>query len=373
MMTEFWRGRRVFVTGHTGFKGAWLCLLLRRMGAHVAGYALDPPTRPALFELARVGDLVQSTIADVRDLDRLARSIGDFGPDCVIHMAAQSVVLDSYADPVGTYSVNVMGTVNVLEAVRRLARSVVVINVTTDKCYRNRGWVWGYRENDRLGGRDPYSNSKACAELVAEAYRQSYFPIDEIDRHGVSIACARAGNVIGGGDWTPHQLVPAAVAAFREGKPVVLRNPKATRPWQYVLDCLGGYLRLAAAATGSPKQYSEEWNFGPSVDDVITVAEVAEALAKHWNVVPAWEPSRDRHPREETMLMLDCAKAGKELGWRCRLTPRAAIDWVAEWYLRTQSGEAARDVSNAQIDAYLDSIGELTGPDTSDSASPLGS
>ena len=241
MNTQFWRHKRVLITGHTGFKGSWLSLWLNSVGAHVSGFALTPPSEPSLYELARVDETVRSTIGDIRDLASLQRVVETAAPEVIFHMAAQSVVLSSYEAPVDTYSTNVMGTVHVLESLRRAGGRSTVVNVTTDKCYENKGWVWGYREDDRLGGHDPYSNSKACAELVAQAYRDSFFPPDDLARHGVGLASARAGNVIGGGDWTPHQLIPAAVAALLQGASVVLRHPEATRPWQHVLDCLSGY------------------------------------------------------------------------------------------------------------------------------------
>ncbi|HKO68753.1 MAG TPA: CDP-glucose 4,6-dehydratase, partial [Burkholderiaceae bacterium] len=247
MNPQSWRGKDVLVTGHTGFKGAWLCMLLQALEARVAGYALDPPTDPSLYELARVDELVDSTVGDIRDLEALSNRVRAFAPGIVFHMAAQSVVLRSYDDPVETYSTNVLGTVHLLEAVRRMGRPCTVINVTTDKCYENEGRVSGYAEDATLGGRDPYSNSKACAELVGNAYRASFFPLDRRSEHGVGLASARAGNVIGGGDWTARQLVPDTIASFIESKAVVLRHPRAVRPWQHVLDCLSGYLTLAEA------------------------------------------------------------------------------------------------------------------------------
>lgn len=350
----FWRDRRVLVTGHTGFKGAWLCLLLKRLGANVWGYALAPPTHPSLYTWAGVHSCVCSTLADVRDLQCLESVVGEAQPEVLIHMAAQSVVLTSYENPSDTYSTNVMGTVNVLEAVRRTGRPVTVINVTTDKCYRNNSWVWSYRENDALGGRDPYSNSKTCSELVTQAYQHSFFPTERFAEHEVVIGCARAGNVIGGGDWTAHQLIPNAVEAFSQGRPVELRNPTAVRPWQHVLDCLNGYLTLAEALATAPEQHSGVWNFGPSVDDVFTVAQVAEALAPHWDVSPAWTQAPGDYPHEEGELRLDCSKATRYLHWRCRLSTNTALDWVAQWYRRTLDSTYARQVCEDQIAAFLD-------------------
>jgi CDP-glucose 4,6-dehydratase len=233
-----------------------------------------------------------------------------------------------------------------------------MVNVTTDKCYRNQDWVWGYRESDPLGGRDPYSNSKACAELVAQAYRHSFFPAEDVARHRVAIGCARAGNVIGGGDWTPHQLVPAVVAAFERGEAVELRHPEAVRPWQHVLDCLRGYLTLAEVLATEPERSIGDWNFGPASDDVVTVAQVAETLAPYWRVSPAWRQLPGERTKEERELRLDCSKANRQLGWRGRLSTRIGLEWVAQWYLRTRSGVAPRECCEAQIDAYL----ALSGP-----------
>jgi CDP-glucose 4,6-dehydratase len=350
---DFWRDRRVFITGHTGFKGSWVCMLLHRLGANVAGYALDPPTQPSLFALARVYELVDSTIGDIRDLDALTRRLTAFKPDVVLHMAAQSVVLASYEDPVENYSTNVVGTASVLEAVRRTGQPCSVVNVTTDKCYENRGWVWGYRETDTLGGRDPYSNSKACAELVGQSFRDSFFPLDKWDEHRVAIASARAGNVIGGGDWTARQLIPELIAAFATDKPVVLRHPGAIRPWQHVLDCLGGYLTLAEGLARDPQTFSGGWNFGPSDVESRTVAEVVEALARHWGVAEPWIRDTVTHAHEERQLRLDVTKAAELLDWRGDLSIDVALEWVARWYLDLRNGRDARELSLAQVDAYL--------------------
>jgi CDP-glucose 4,6-dehydratase len=353
MNPVFWQGKRVLITGHTGFKGAWLCMLLNSFGARVAGYALEPPTRPSLFELARVGELVDSNLGDVRNLNPLSERVRGFAPEVVFHMAAQSVVLQSYDDPVETYSTNVLGTVNVLEAVRRMRRPCIVISVTTDKCYENRGWVWGYRETDRLGGRDPYSNSKACAELVGDSYRHSFFPLSCWDEHGVALASARAGNVIGGGDWTPRQLVPDTIAAFLESKAVVLRHPQSIRPWQHVLDCLAGYLTLAEALAADAHACSGAWNFGPAYQDSRTVGYVVEKLAAHWGLKTAWVQDADEHPSEERLLRLDVTKAATFLDWQCRLPIDEALRWVADWYRDFHGGQDARELCNTQIRSYV--------------------
>jgi CDP-glucose 4,6-dehydratase len=352
MNVEFWRGKKVFLTGHTGFKGSWACLLLSALGARVRGYALQPPTKPSLFELAHAEDTLESVIGDIRDREKIARELIAFDPDIVLHFAAQSVVLTSYEDPIETFASNVVGTASVLNAVRDLKKRVAVVNVTTDKVYENRGWVWGYRENDRLGGRDPYSSSKACAEMVAHSFRDSFFAKDE-HKDRVGLANARAGNVIGGGDWTPRQLIPESIAALSRGQPVVLRHPDATRPWQHVLDCLSGYLTLASALYGNPKRFSEDWNFGPSDDDMQPVAHIVEKLAKHWNVVPAWRKDPQSHAHEERELRLNSQKAARELSWIPKLDLNESIAWTAEWYQRFGAGAAARALCEDQVRRYI--------------------
>lgn len=354
MRLGFWRDKHVFVTGHTGFKGSWLCLLLHHFGARVTGYSLAPPTQPNLFSLARVDQRVHSVGGDVRDLTGLSDCLRSAAADIVIHMAAQSVVLQSYDDPVETYSTNVIGTVNLLEAVRRVGRPCSVVNVTTDKCYENKGWVWGYRESDPLGGSDPYSNSKACAELVGQSYRDSFFPLARLDEHGVAIASARAGNVIGGGDWTARQLIPETVAAFAAGRPVVLRHPSAVRPWQHVLDCLGGYLSLAETLAREPRVGSGEWNFGPADSDACPVSRVVESLASQWGIERPWVRDDVLHAPEEQLLRLDVAKAAQQLGWRCRLPIDEALQWVSSWYREYHRGSDARTLCDDQIARYVE-------------------
>jgi CDP-glucose 4,6-dehydratase len=352
MNTNFWRGRRVFLTGHTGFKGAWLSLWLQQLGAVVHAYALAPPTQPSLYERAGAGEGLVSTEGDVRDLAALARALDAAAPEVILHLAAQSVVLRSYEDPVDTFATNVMGSVHLFEAVRRLGRPVAVVHVTTDKVYENHGWVWPYRETDALGGHDPYSNSKACAELVMQSYQASFFPGDTRSRHGVALASARAGNVIGGGDWTPHQLVPAVIAAAQAGQPVALRNPAGVRPWQHVLDCLHGYLLLAERLVQAPEAAAGAWNFGPPADEIVTVAQVAEALARPWGVQPAWQPAAGAQPHEAHELRLDASRAARGLGWRCQLPVAEALDWVSAWYRGVEHGHSEREVTLAQIEAY---------------------
>jgi CDP-glucose 4,6-dehydratase len=361
MDVDFWRGRRVFITGHTGFKGAWACQWLRTLGAEVHGYALKPPSDPSLYERASAGSgLVRSTTADIRDLAALTAALRAAAPEVILHMAAQSVVLTAYEDPVETYSTNVMGTVNVFEAARRAVagagRRVALVNVTTDKSYLNQGWAWPYRETDPLGGRDPYSNSKACAELVMQSFRASFFPPDRLAEHGLAAASARAGNVVGGGDWTPHQLVPAVVAAVQAGQTVKLRQPHGVRPWQHVLDCLHGYFTLAEQLVKRPEVAIGEWNFGPSSDERYDVAQVTERLAGHWGVQPAWERATTVTPHEEPELRLDCSQAARLLPWRALLDAPTAFDWVAEWYRAVEQGRTPAAACEAQIARFMQHI-----------------
>jgi CDP-glucose 4,6-dehydratase len=353
MNPEFWRGKRVFITGHTGFKGAWLCLWLRQLGAQVCGFSLPAPTKPSLFEAANAGLGLDTIHGDVRDLPALSSALINFAPDVVLHMAAQSVVITAQQDPADTFATNVLGTVHLLEAVRRAKLSMAVVNVTTDKVYLNERWDWAYREIDALGGRDPYANSKACSELVTQSYLHTYFSADQFATHGVALASARAGNVVGGGDWTPHQLVPAVIKAFTDNQAVALRNPSAVRPWQHVLDCLHGYLTLAEALVTHRLQASGDWNFGPSPEETVTVAEVAQILAKHWQQSPSWVQASGVQPREEHELRLDCSKANRHLPWRCQLSTDTALGWVAQWHLDVQAGQSARQVSLAQINAFM--------------------
>lgn len=349
----FWQGKTVFLTGHTGFKGSWLALWLQRLGARVHGYALAPPTQPSLFVLAGVDELVRSTLADIRDRQRQEAELLKVQPDVVFHLAAQSVVLSSYEDPVETYTTNVIGTVNVLDAVRRLAKPCAVVNVTTDKVYENRHWVWGYRETDALGGRDPYSSSKACAELVSHAFQASYFTATMPTEAVIGLANARAGNVIGGGDWTPNQLIPQSIQAFHAGRFVALRHPGAVRPWQHVLDCLSGYLVLAEALHRDPARYHGDWNFGPADQDMQPVAAVVEALASHWGTESPWEQDPGSHAHEEMELRLNSQKANQELRWTPTLALDQALAWTADWFRRHFAGESARDVCLEQIERFM--------------------
>jgi CDP-glucose 4,6-dehydratase len=349
---EFWQGKKVFMTGHTGFKGSWLCLWLSQLGADVTGYALEPPTDPSLFELARVGELVDSCIADVRDLERLKTEMLKASPDVVIHMAAQPLVRDSYRIPVETYSINVMGVVHLLEAVRSCPNVKAVVNVTTDKCYENREWIWGYRENEPLGGFDPYSNSKGCSELVTASYRSSFFNPGRFAEHGVGLASARAGNVIGGGDWAGDRLIPDIIRAILAGDPVRIRNPHAIRPWQHVLEPLSGYLALAQRLYEDGAEYAESWNFGPADEDARPVEWIVQRMCRQWGAGARYEIDDGDHPHEAHYLKLDCSKARSGLGWHPRWNLEKALDSIIGWTQSYRSGDDLQKICLEQIADY---------------------
>lgn len=351
---SFWNGKRVFLTGHTGFKGGWLSLWLASMGAKVAGYALAPNTTPNFFEVAKVeSDLEQSHIADIRDLEKLQKAMADARPEIVIHMAAQPLVRYSYSNPVETYATNVMGTVHVLESIRALDCVRAVVIVTTDKCYENQEWVWGYRENEPMGGHDPYSNSKGCAELVTSAYRQSYFPPEKYAQHKVAIASVRAGNVIGGGDWSEDRLIPDAIKAFEAKESLMIRNPLATRPWQHVLEPLAGYLVLAQALYQEGAKFDGGWNFGPRDDDARSVQDVINLLIKNWGSAASWTQDQSEQPHEAHSLRLDCSKARQYLNWAPKWSLEQAIEKITEWQRGFQNQVDVKKLSQEQIKMYL--------------------
>ncbi|RMF26836.1 MAG: CDP-glucose 4,6-dehydratase [Chloroflexi bacterium] len=351
-LSTFWRGKRVLVTGHTGFKGSWLVLWLQRLGARIIGYALSPPTYPSLFEMARVDEGIVHITGDVLDLAHLQAVLEEHQPEIIFHLAAQSLVRYSYQHPVETYATNVMGTVHLLEAVRRAEGVRVVICVTSDKCYENREWVWGYRENDPMGGYDPYSSSKGCAELVISAYRRSFFPPDDYSRHRVAVASVRAGNVIGGGDWAMDRLIPDVMRAFLEDRPVILRHPDARRPWQHVLEPLRGYLLLAERLWEEGPAFAGASNFGPDDEDVQPVSWVVERLATLWGEGARWRVDSGPHPHEARWLKLDCSKAKMLLGWFPQLSLDRALEWTVEWYRGYKRGEDPRHLTEAQIARY---------------------
>ena len=350
MNPSFWRGQRVFLTGHTGFKGAWLALWLQQLGARITGYALAPATHPNLYGLAQVSDGMKSVLGDVRDAQTLAGAVKAAQPEIVIHMAAQALVRCGYHNPVETYSTNVMGTVNVLEAVRACSSVRAVVSVTSDKCYDNKEWLWGYRENDALGGYDPYSSSKAAAELVTSAYRDSY-----LRDQGVGVASARAGNVIGGGDWAADRLVPDVLRAFAEGRPALIRNPDAIRPWQHVLEPLSGYLSLAEQLYKQPIDFASAWNFGPYDADAKPVRTVVEKLAAAWGEGATWDLDIHPQPHEAHHLKLDVSKAGSKLNWHPRWTLEHALEQTAYWYRYYASDNQVRELTLEQIASYQSS------------------
>ena len=345
---QFWLGKRVILTGHTGFKGGWLSLWLQSMGAVVRGIALTPPTNPALFEVARVVEGMEHETADIRDYAALLPLVRDFAPEIVIHMAAQPLVRLSYNEPVETYSTNVMGTIHVLEAARAAGSVRAIVNVTTDKCYENREWNWGYREYEPMGGHDPYSSSKGCAELVSSAYRSSF-----LEKEGVAIATVRAGNVIGGGDWASDRLVPDVMRALEKGVPLEIRNPAAIRPWQHVLEPLSGYLILAERLYCEGAVWADGWNFGPRDEDAKPVQWIVEQLCDHWGEDACWTLQPGDHPHEANYLKLDISKARNRLDWTPRWSINEALVRIVDWYRAWSDGADMRTVCLQQITDYV--------------------
>lgn len=354
----FWQGKRVLMTGHTGFKGSWLSLWLQSMGSKVVGFALAPPTNPSMFEVAEIGKGITHIIGDIRDFAHLQTVFTVHKPEIVFHMAAQPLVRYSYVEPVETYSTNVMGTVNLLEAVRNTDSVKAVVNVTSDKCYENREWIWGYRENEAMGGYDPYSNSKGCAELVTAAYRNSYFHPEKYKGHGVALASARAGNVIGGGDWAEDRLIPDIIRAITQGKPVNIRNPNAIRPWQHVLEPLSGYLSLAQKLYEEGASYAEGWNFGPNDEDARPVQWIMEKLARGWGEGASWVLDGGNHPHEANYLKLDCSKAKTRLDWHPRWHLEDTLSAIIEWYRGYRDGNDMHEQTLRQISIYNESINQ---------------
>ena len=349
---SFWKNRRVFITGHTGFKGSWACLWLQAMGADVTGYALAPPTNPSLFAMARVREGIHSIEGDVRDFASLAKAMQDARPEVVIHMAAQALVRDSYKMPLETYATNVMGTAHLLEAVRLCPSVRGVVVVTTDKCYENREWAWGYREGEALGGYDPYSSSKACAELVTAAYRNSFFNSVEHPEFKVGIATARAGNVIGGGDWANDRLVPDCLRSLLAEVPISIRFPQAIRPWQHVLEPLNGYFILAERLVTEGSAFATAWNFGPSEDDAKPVEWIVNTLCQAWPGAKGYEIMAGEQPHEAHYLKLDCARAKSALGWHPRWSLATAIKMIVDWTVAYKAGDDLRQLCLDQIGLF---------------------
>lgn len=353
---SIWRGKRVFLTGHTGFKGGWLALWLASKGAHVRGYALDPSTTPNLFTEAKVGSVVDDVRGDICDSATLEPALREFAPEVIFHMAAQPLVRYSYEDPIGTYETNVIGTARVLDAVRRTPSVRAVVSVTTDKCYENKEWLWGYRETDALGGYDPYSSSKACAEIVSAAYRQSYFPVSKMAEHRCAIATGRAGNVIGGGDWSTDRLIPDLVRGFLANEPVLIRRPHSIRPWQHVLEPLHGYIRLAENLLSPQPQdaarFATAFNFGPADDDAQPVGWIVEKMTQFWGGNASWVLDADPGVHEAGYLKLDASRARAELAWHPRLRLQVTLQWLVQWYKAWQSGDDMHSFTMQQIAEY---------------------
>lgn len=362
MNGSFWQGKRVLITGHTGFKGSWLSLWLQFLGADVLGYALEPPTEPSLFKLAAIADGMTSVTGDVRDGDRLREVIADYQPEIVFHMAAQALVLESYKNPLATYTTNVMGTAHLLDSIRQVGGIRAVVIITSDKCYKNRGWVWAYREYEPLGGYDPYSSSKGCAEIITAAYRNSFFNPDSDSDHIIGVASARAGNVIGGGDWSKDRLVPDVLRSLMNRETVIIRKKSAIRPWQHVLEPLNGYLTLAEHLYRDAPRFSEAWNFGPLESGVKPVSWVVDQLIALWGGNDLWKPDETQHAHEDNYLMLDCSKARARLGWMPVIDFSTALRWTVDWTKCFQARANMRNVTEAQIVQFM-AIAENRGVD----------
>jgi len=353
---DIYQNRTVIITGHSGFKGAWLSLWLNRLGSNVIGYALDPPTHPSLFELCDLNTKITSVGGDVRDFGHLKSVIQRYKPDIIFHLAAQALVRRSYTDPLETYSTNVMGTVHLLEAVRQVGGVRVIINVTSDKCYENQEWVWGYRENDPMGGRDPYSSSKGCAELITAAYTKSYFNPEHYEKHGVSVASVRSGNVIGGGDWAEDRLLPDCMKALLENRPIVIRFPDAVRPWQHVLEPLYGYLLLAQLLYRCGAVFAGALNFGPDDENVKPVRWLVERIVETWGGKARWEIDQGVQLHEARTLKLDCSKAKLRLGWLPQWDLETGLKKTIEWYKAYRNHEDMFTTTINQIQDYEEGL-----------------
>jgi CDP-glucose 4,6-dehydratase len=351
----FWRNKKVLITGHTGFKGSWLCIWLHLLGADVTGYALQPPTRPSLFATCELDTIVNHNVGDVRDAATLGKVMSESRPEIIFHMAAQPLVRDSYRIPAETYETNVMGTVNLLEAVRQADTVKAVVNITTDKCYENREWLWGYRENDPLGGYDPYSSSKACSELVTAAYRNSFFNPAQYLVHGVAVATARAGNVIGGGDWANDRLIPDCIKALSSNETILVRSPKAIRPWQHVLEPLGGYLLLAQKLYEDGAPFAEGWNFGPNDEDAKPVEWIVHKICELWGGGATYTVADGSLLHEARYLKLDCSKAKTRLNWHSRWDLAKALQKIMEWTEAYRQRANMGDFCRQQIQEFMDS------------------
>jgi len=357
--SDFWQGKRVFLTGHTGFKGSWLSLWLKMMGAEILGFSTGPLTNPNLYSILSLDSLLLNITGDILDYKILSKAISKFKPQIVIHMAAQSLVRRSYNSPLETIAVNITGTANLLEACRIAKDLKVILNVTSDKCYKNQEWLWGYRENEQLGGIDPYSCSKSCSELITKSYRESFFNQKDYDKHGVAIATARAGNVIGGGDWSEDRLIPDCILALTAGKKIKLRNPNSIRPWQYVLDPLHGYLLLIEKLFESGPRFSGSWNFGPNEDDAKEVRWIVDTICRKMNHKPGYETNSETQPHEANFLKLDCSKSKSLLKWKPKMRLAESINEIIFWTKAYMEGKDMKQISIDQVNSFLSKEGEV--------------
>ena len=352
MEKTFWKNKKILITGHTGFKGSWLAIWLQELGANVVGFSKSIPTKPSLYELAHVDDGMLSIIGNVNDLDKLTEVINEQKPDIIIHMAAQSLVQESYKDPIDTYTTNIIGTINIMQAIRSVDSVRVLINVTSDKCYENMNLERGYNENDPIGGFDPYSSSKSCAELVTSSFRNSFFNPEEYEKHRTAIASVRAGNVIGGGDWAKNRIIPDIMKGILKKTTVKIRNPNAIRPWQFVLEPLSGYLLLAEKLWSNRKEFSEAWNFGPDYNDITVVSDLIKKISKLWNTEIRLEYSKEGFNYESNILKLDCTKAKQKLGWRPKTNLDSGLKYVVEWYKEYELGSNMKKITRNQIKEF---------------------
>jgi CDP-glucose 4,6-dehydratase len=352
MNKEFWNKKKILLTGHTGFKGSWLSLWLQKLNANVTGFSKSIPTNPSLFELANIENGMTSIIGNVCNYDELEETIKEYNPEIVIHMAAQAILRESYGNPIETYATNVMGTVNLLESIRKVGNVKVILNVTTDKCYEPNESSKGHLETDRLGGYDPYSNSKACSELVTSSFRNSFFNPKEYQKHGISLASCRAGNVIGGGDWGKDRLIPDIMKSILSNGIIKIRNPNSTRPWQHVLDPLNGYLTLVEKLWSSGSEFSEGWNFGPLENNEKPVKWIVEKLVQRWSKDTRVDMDNGVNPYEENYLRLNCIKANSRLGWIPKLNLEQGIEWITEWYKQYEQNNNMREITEQQIGKF---------------------
>jgi len=345
--------RKVLITGHTGFKGSWLCLLLNSLGAEVYGYSLPPPTNPSLFKEAKISDVMTSIIGDIRSYPFFLETIKKIQPELIIHLAAQPLVIESYLNPRETYEINVMGTVNLLEASRQVGSIKAILNVTTDKCYENKEWYWGYRETEPMGGYDPYSNSKGCSELVTSSFRSSFFNPKNYSKHGVAVATARAGNVIGGGDWANNRLIPDFMRSVSKGEMIKIRSPLSIRPWQHIMEPLSGYLMLCEKLINTGASFSQAWNFGPNDNDARSVEWITQTICEMWGEGAQFEIDSNPQHHEANHLKLDCSKAKKELGWSPKWDIETTLKSIVEWNKSYLNGSNVRTITENQISDYF--------------------